>query len=72
MVYFKDFSRPNKEMKSVLFEDFNRIQGLLKTTRITIQGLFKTTRITIQDLFKIKIKQAKEPQLYIFFLLNFI
>ena len=43
-VNFKDFSRPNKEMKSVLFEDFNRIQGLFKTTRITIQDLFKIVR----------------------------
>ena len=67
MVYFKDFSRPNKEMKSVLFKDFNRIQGLFKTTRITIQDLFKIVRTMYT-----KIKQAKEPQLYIYFLLNFI
>ena len=40
---FKDFSRPNKDIK-VFFKDLNRIQGLLKTT-IKIQDLSKIARI---------------------------
>ena len=31
VVNFKDFSRPNKELKN-FSKDFNRIQGLFKTT----------------------------------------
>ena len=39
VVNFKDFSRPNKEMKN-FSKDFNRIQGLFKTTA-KIQDLFQ-------------------------------
>ena len=38
-VNFKDFSRPNKEIKH-LSKDFNQIQGLFKTTA-KIQDLFQ-------------------------------
>ena len=41
-VNFKDFSRPNKDIK-YFFKDLNRIQGLFKTTS-KIQDLFKTER----------------------------
>ena len=32
VVNFKDFLRPFKEVRQVLFKDLNRIQGLFKTT----------------------------------------
>ena len=43
VVNFRDFSRPNKEIKTVLFKNINRIQGLFKTTT-TFQDLIKIVR----------------------------
>ena len=43
VVNFKDFFRPIKEVRQVLFKDLNRIQGLFKTNG-KIQDLFKILR----------------------------
>ena len=43
VVNFKDFLRPIKEVRQVLFKDLNRIQGLLKKIS-KIQDFFKIVR----------------------------
>ena len=43
VVNFKDFLRPIEEVRQVLFQDLNRIQGLFKKIS-KIQDLFKIVR----------------------------